>query len=85
MRCPTMWYVQPTKAQISLHKLCWSLECFNNTKLLTKHHLELLSLRGGCTGLSESSLVKMPDCVNSYVVAHIESLTNPKPNQESKP
>ena len=47
--------------------------------------MELLSLRGGCTGLSESSLVKMPDCVNSDVVAHIESLTNPKPIQESKP
>ena len=27
-------------------------------KLLTEHHLEFLSLKGGCTGLSESTLVK---------------------------
>ena len=27
-------------------------------KLLTKHYLELLSLKGGCTGLSEFTLVK---------------------------
>ena len=29
-------------------------------KLLTEHHLEFLSLEGGCTGLSDSTLVKMP-------------------------
>ena len=28
-------------------------------KLLTEHHLELLSLKGGCRGFSESTLVKM--------------------------
>ena len=28
-------------------------------KLLTEHHLEFLSLKGGCTGSSESTLVKM--------------------------
>ena len=27
-------------------------------KLLTEHHLECLSLKGGCRGLSESTLVK---------------------------
>ena len=27
-------------------------------KLLTEHHLEFLSLKGGCRGLSESTLVK---------------------------
>ena len=31
-------------------------------KLLTEHHLEFLSLNGGCTGSSESTLVKMPQC-----------------------
>ena len=31
-----------------------------SVKLLTEHHLEFLSLKGGCTGLSESTLVKMP-------------------------
>ena len=30
-------------------------------KLLTEHHLELLSLKGGCTGSSESTLVKMSE------------------------
>ena len=28
--------------------------------LLAEHHLELISLKGGCTGASESTLVKMP-------------------------
>ena len=31
-------------------------------KLLTKHHLRFLSLKGGCIGSSESTLVKMPRC-----------------------
>ena len=31
-------------------------------KLLTEHHLEFLSLKGGCIGLSESTLVKMSNC-----------------------
>ena len=38
-------------------------------KLLTEHHLEFLSLKGGCTGLSESTLVKMPHCWESHVTA----------------
>ena len=33
-------------------------------KLLTEHHFEFLSLKGGCIGLSESTLVKMPHCWN---------------------
>ena len=28
-------------------------------KLLTEHHFEFLSLKGGCRGLSESSLVRI--------------------------
>ena len=28
-------------------------------KLLTEHHLEFLCFKGGCRGLSESTLVKM--------------------------
>ena len=42
-----------------------------NSKQLTKHHLWFLSLRGGCTGLSESTLVKMPHCWKSRVVAQM--------------
>ena len=40
-------------------------------KLLTEHNLEFLSLKGGCTGLSESTLVKMPHCWKSHVKAQI--------------
>ena len=29
-----------------------------SVKLLTEHHLEFLSLKGGCTGSSASTLVK---------------------------
>ena len=42
-------------------------------KLLTEHHLEFLSLKGGCRGLSESTQVKMPDCWKSHATAHIIS------------
>ena len=40
-------------------------------KLLTEPHLRFLSLKGGCTCLSESTLVKMPHCRNSRVTAHL--------------
>ena len=33
-------------------------------KLLTEHHLEFLSLTGGCRGSSKSTHVKMPHCCN---------------------
>ena len=42
-----------------------------SVKLLTEHHLEFLRLKGGCTGLSESTLVKMPHCWKSHVPAHM--------------
>ena len=38
-------------------------------KLLTEHHLEFLSLKCGCTGLSESINVKMPHCLKSHAAA----------------
>ena len=40
-------------------------------KLLTKHHLEFLSLKGSCTGSSESALFKMPHCWKSRVTAQM--------------
>ena len=40
-------------------------------KLLTEHHFEFLSLKGGCTGSSESTFVKMSHCWKSHVAAHI--------------
>ena len=45
-----------------------------NIKLLTDHHLELLSLKIGCTGSSESTHVKVPHYWKSHVAAHIKSL-----------
>ena len=42
-------------------------------RLLTEHHLEFLSFKGGCTGSSESTLVKRPHCWKSHVAAHIVS------------
>ena len=38
-------------------------------KLLTEHHLEFLSLKGGRTGSSESTLVKMSNCWKSHAAA----------------
>ena len=41
-----------------------------SVKLLTEHHFEFLSITGGCSGSSESTLVKMPHCLKSHVVAN---------------
>ena len=43
-------------------------------KLLTEHHLEFLSLKGDCRGLSESTHVKMPDCWKSHALVIFISL-----------
>ena len=51
--------------------LCKGLEYSMTLKLLTKHHLEFISLKEGCTGLDESTLVKMPHCWNSDAVAQL--------------
>ena len=40
-------------------------------KLLAEHHLEFLSLKGGCRRRSESTLVKMAHCWKSHVTTHI--------------
>ena len=40
-------------------------------KLLTEHHLEFLSLKGGCGGSSESTLVKMSNCWKSHAAVQI--------------
>ena len=42
-----------------------------SVKLLTEHHLECISLTGGFTGSSESTLVKMPHCWKSHVTSHL--------------
>ena len=52
--------------------LCLSLEYSMSVKLLTEHNLEFLSLKGGCTGSSESTLSKMPHCWKSHVMAYYQ-------------
>ena len=79
MRFPTMWYARCDQQSLrsacayaqSDQSLCLSLEYSVNVWLLTEHHLEFLSLKGGCTGSSESTLVKMPHCWKSHVAAQI--------------
>ena len=39
-------------------------------KLLTEHHLEFLSLKGGCRGSSESTHVKILHCWKFHATAH---------------
>ena len=39
-------------------------------KLLAEHHLEFLSLKGGCRGWSESTHVKMSNCWKYHAAAH---------------
>ena len=51
--------------------LCLSLEYSMTVELLTEHCLEFLSLTGGCTGSSESTLVKMSNCWKSRAAAQL--------------
>ena len=44
-----------------------------SVKLLTEHHLEFLSLKGGCTCSSDSTHVKMSHCWKSCVRALMHS------------
>ena len=51
--------------------LCLSLEYSMIVKLLTEHHLEFLSLKWGCRGSSDCTLVKMCNCWKSHGAAQI--------------
>ena len=52
--------------------LCLSLEYSMTVKLLTDKNLEFLSLKGGCTGSSESTLVKMSNCWKSHDTTQLQ-------------
>ena len=41
-------------------------------KLLTEHHLEFLSLKRGCRGSFESTLVNMSNCWKSHAAAQLQ-------------
>ena len=56
--------------------LCLSLAYSMNGKLVTEHHLEFLSLRGGSTGSSESALIKIPHCWKSHIMAQMLKSTH---------
>ena len=43
-------------------------------KLLAEHHWQFLSLKGGCTGSSESTLIKIPHCWIPHVAAQCISV-----------
>ena len=45
-----------------------------SVKLLTEHHLELLSLKEDCTGLSGSTRMKMPHCWKARVAPQMVTL-----------
>ena len=70
-----MLYVRPVNLRSACayaqsdQTLCLSLEYYMTVKLLTERHLEFLRLKGGCTGSSESTHVKMPHCWKSHVTA----------------
>ena len=61
MRFPTMFECATSKSQIS------SME----VKLLIVHYLGFLKVKGGCTGSSESILVKIPHSLKSNVAAQM--------------
>ena len=51
--------------------LCSLLEYSMIVMLLTEHHLEFLSFKGGCRGSSDSTLVKMPHYWKSHALAQL--------------
>ena len=58
--------------------LCLSLNNYMSVKLLIELNLVFLSLTGGCTGSSESTLVKMAHCWKSHVTVQIFPNTGPR-------
>ena len=52
--------------------LCLWLEYSMTVNLLAEDNLESLSIKGGCTGSSESTLVKMPHCWKSHARAQLK-------------
>ena len=69
--CDQQWLRPACAYAQSDQSLCYSLEYSKSDKLLTEHHLEFLSLKGGYTGSSESTFVKMSHCWKPHVTAHI--------------
>ena len=60
---------QPAHTRSLIRAFASRLKYSMSVNLLTEHHLEFLSLKGGCKGSSEFTLVKMPHCWKSYLTA----------------
>ena len=52
-----------------------------SVNLLTEHHLEFLSLKGGCTDSTESFHVKMPHCWKLHVMTHLNEFIRSRGKQ----
>ena len=55
-----------------------------SVKLLIEHHLMFLSLKGGCRGSSESTLVKIPHCWKLHALAHNMNKGNQRDDHQAK-
>ena len=60
---------QPAHTHSLIRAFCLSLKHSMSVKLLKEHHLEFLSLKGGCTGSYVSTLNKIQHCWKSHVPA----------------
>ena len=59
---------QPAHTQSLIITFAGCFEYSTTVKLLTEWHLKFLSLKGDCTGLSESIIIKIPHCWKSHVM-----------------
>ena len=77
MRFPTMWYVWPANAQTSLRiRAVWPEPLlvtwiFYDHKATDRTSFGVSKLKGGWTGLTESTLVKLLNCLNSRFASQI--------------
>ena len=62
---------QPAHTRSLIRAFASRLNINMSVKLLTEHHLEFLSLKGGCTDSPESTHVKMSHCWKSHVKAQL--------------
>ena len=79
-----MWYVDQQSLRSdytytqSDQSLGQSLEYSMSVKLLTEPHFEFLNFKGGCTGSSEYTFVKMQHCWKTHVAAQLYFLEKPE-------
>ena len=71
MRFPTMWYVRPAKTQTRLRIRAVQSEHLVVVWILIEQHFEFRSLKGSCTGSSESTLAQITHCWKSHFVTRV--------------